>query len=178
MGSVGLHQNLQLHRAGVQLHGSDPPLQVSSRCLFNGKSMESMDGFLHYPIPRTLGHPRVQILPQDHEDERGGNPGSECDGIIPNTQGSRSSTRARNKVGNAESVNWEFGNAKKWGGGSPSHHLVLPRAGIKLESHPSAGHCVRHCSVVILVGFSIWKVWDSRSGLDSRSGSGGILECI
>lgn len=76
------------------------------------------------------------------------------------------------KSRNAASVNWEFGNeefgnAKQWGGGShfPSHHLVLPRAGIKLESQPSDGYCVHHCCVMILIGFSLWKAqsgntWD------------------
>lgn len=76
------------------------------------------------------------------------------------------------KAGTAESVNWEFGNgefgnAKQQGGGypSPSHHLALPRAGIMLESHPGDGRCVHHCCVMILIGFSIWKVqsgnmWD------------------
>lgn len=71
------------------------------------------------------------------------------------------------KAGTAESVNWEFGNAKQQGEGypSPSHHFALPRAGIMLESHPGDGRYVQHCCVMIFIGFSIWKVqsgnmWD------------------
>lgn len=69
------------------------------------------------------------------------------------------------KDGSAESVNWEFRNeefenAKQQGGGSssPSDHLVLPRAGIKLELYPSDGCCVHHCCIMSLIGLSIWNM--------------------